>query len=390
MAVQGTCDDSFAELARLLEKSIDSGEDLGASVAVTIEGQQVVDIWGGWADEARTKPWQADTIVNVWSITKTMVALAALVLVDRGELDVHAPVARYWPEFGARGKESIEVRHLLSHTSGVAGWDTPVTMDDIYDPVRSVEMLASQAPWWEPGTASGYHGMSYGHLIGELIRRITGQSLGKFFATEIAGPLGADFHIGLDPAQDHRISPLILPPEGEAVDLESMDKTSPTYKFMVGSGLDPALTFSPDWRRSEICGAGNGQGNARSVTALQSFVSHEGTVGGVSLLSPSTCALIFDEQAKGTDLSLGLPLRWGIGYALTEPEVLTYLPEGRICFWAGWGGSMVINDLDRHMTFSYVMNKMEGGDIGGFRGIVGGDRCEALIRATYAALKAKK
>ena len=141
-----------------------------------------------------------------------MTALAALVLVERGELDVHAPVARYWPEFAANGKDTVEVRHLLSHTSGVAGWDGPVELADIYDPERSVAMLAAQAPWWAPGTASGYHGINQGHLVGEVIRRITGRSLGTFFAEEIAGPLGADFHIGLDPAHDPRVSDVVPPP----------------------------------------------------------------------------------------------------------------------------------------------------------------------------------
>ncbi|MEA2172060.1 MAG: hypothetical protein QOF76_5360 [Solirubrobacteraceae bacterium] len=388
MSVQGQCQDRFAELGQLLEKSIESGEDLGASVAVSLEGEMVVDIYGGWADEARTKPWQADTLVNVWSNTKTVAALAALILIDRGELDAFAPVAKYWPEFAANGKEAIEVRHILSHTSGVAGWDLPVTMDDIYDLERSTSMIAAQAPWWEPGTAGGYHALAYGHLVGELVRRVTGQTIGKFVASEIAGPLGADFHIGLDPAEDHRVSPLLVPPPLPEFDLESLDKDSVPYKLSAaGLATDPATANLPEWRHSEICAAGNGHGNAKSLTTIQSIVSHEGEFGGVQLLSPETCALIFQEQSKGSDLYLNLPIRWGIGYALSYPEAFPYLPDGRVCFWAGWGGSMVINDLDQHMTFSYVMNKMEGGIIGGnINGIVGGLRSEALIRATYAAL----
>jgi CubicO group peptidase (beta-lactamase class C family) len=210
-----------------------------------------------------------------------------------------------------------------------------------------------------------------------VVRRITGQSLGTFFAKEIAGPLGADFHIGLDPVHDRRVSN-VIPPPPIPFDLDAMDKDSPAYKTLVGPSPDATTSWTPEWRRAEI-GAANGQGNARSVAQIQSVVANEGAVNGVTLLSPKTCALIFQEQAKGTDVVLGIPLRWGIGYALPWPEAFPYLPDGRLCFWGGWGGSMVINDLDRRMTFAYMMNKMEAG-------IIGGVRSEALIRATYAAL----
>jgi CubicO group peptidase (beta-lactamase class C family) len=386
--VHGKCDPRFAEVRRLLEASIESGDDVGASVAISLEGEMVVDLWGGWADEARTKPWLQDTIANVWSNTKSMVTVCALVLVERGELDVFAPVARYWPEFAANGKERIEVRHVMSHTSGLAGWDMPVTMDDIWDPDRSTEKLAAMAPWWEPGTAGGYHAMSYGHLMGEIVRRITGQTVGRFFREQVAGPLGADIHIGLPESEDHRVSPLILPPPLPEFDLETLDHDSVPYKInKAGLGSHPSLTWDERWRRSEITAAGNAHGNARAATLVQSLVSHEGEFNGVKLLSPETCALIFQEQAKGIDLYLNMPIRWGVGYALSWPEAFPYLPDGRVCFWAGWGGSQVVNDLDHHMTFSYIMNKMEGGIIGEtVNGIVGGLRSEALLRATYGAL----
>ena len=375
--VSGTYDDRFEKLATLLHDSVESGADLGGSVALVIDGEMVVDIWSGWADPAQTIPWERDTITNVWSTTKTMTALAALVLVDRGELDIHAPVARYWPEFAANGKEAVEIRHLMSHTSGVAGWDQPVTVADILDPVASVERLAAQAPWWEPGSASGYHGINQGHLIGEVVRRITGTSLGTFFADEIAGPLGADFHIGLDPKHDARVATVVPPPPME-FDLASMDQTSPGYRFFVGPVIDPSVCNTPEWRRAEI-GAAGGQGNARSVARIQSVVSHGGEVDGVQLLTPATIDLIFEEQSNGVDLCLGIPLRFGVGYALVDTEHFPYLPDSKICFWGGWGGSMVINDLERRMTFSYMMNKMEAG-------IIGGVRSEALIRSVYDVL----
>ncbi len=208
----GTCSARFDPLRELFAAKLESGEDLGASLAVNIDGEMVVDLWGGWADEARTVPWTENTITYVFSTTKTMTSLAALVLVDRGELDLDANVATYWPEFAARGKAGIKVRQLLSHTSGVSGWDQPITLEDLYDWDKSTALLAAQAPWWEPGTASGYHALNYGHLIGEVIRRITGQRLGEFFAAQIAGPLGADFHIGLPPSEFHRVANVVPPP----------------------------------------------------------------------------------------------------------------------------------------------------------------------------------
>ncbi|MFV0257668.1 MAG: serine hydrolase domain-containing protein, partial [Acidimicrobiales bacterium] len=214
-ALSGRCDPTFKPLADLLAAQLDGGVDLGASIALTVDGELVVDAWGGWADEARTVPWEADTITNVWSSTKTMTNLSALVLVARGELDVYAKVADYWPEFAAEGKGEVEVRHLLSHTSGVSGWNQPVVVEDLYDAEAAAARLAAQAPWWEPGTASGYHALNQGHLVGEVIRRVTGRSLGRFFAEDVAGPLGADFHIGLDPSQFHRVSNVVPPPVTE-------------------------------------------------------------------------------------------------------------------------------------------------------------------------------
>ena len=208
----GTCSARFEPLRELFAAKLASGEELGASVAVHIDGEMVVDLWGGWADEARTVPWGENTIANVFSTTKAMTSLAALVLVDRGELDLDATVARYWPEFAANGKAHVKVRHLLSHTSGVSGWEQPITLDDLYDWDKSTALLAAQAPWWEPGTASGYHMLNYGHLIGEVVRRITGQRLGAFLAAHVAGPLRADFHIGLPPSEFHRVANVVPPP----------------------------------------------------------------------------------------------------------------------------------------------------------------------------------
>lgn len=352
----GTCSARFDAVGELFAAGLESGEDLGASLAVNIDGEVMVDLWGGWADDARTVPWTENTITNVFSTTKTMTSLAALVLVDRGELDLDANVAAYWPEFAARGKAGVKVRQLLSHTSGVSGWDQPVTIEDLYDWDNSTGMLAAQAPWWEPGTASGYHALTYGHLIGEVIRRITGQRLGGFLAGHIAGPLGADFHIGLPPSEFHRVAN-VMPPPSPPFDPARLDADSVTFKTLTGPTNQPEFSWTERWRRAEI-GAANGHGNARSVARLQSAVACGGEVDGIRLLSPKTISRILEVQSHTVDLVLGIPLKIGVGYGLHMPELLPFVPEGRLCFGSGAGGSMVIADVDRRMTVAYVMNKM--------------------------------
>ena len=375
----GTCTARFDPVRELFAAKLDLGEELGASVAINIEGEMVVDLWGGWADEARTVPWTMNTIANVFSTTKTMTALAALVLVDRGDLDLDANVAAYWPEFAAQGKAGIKVRQLLAHTSGVSGWDQPVTIDDVYDWDKSTAMLAAQAPWWEPGESSGYHALTYGHLIGEVIRRITGQRLGKFFAEQIAGPLGADFHIGLPPSEFRRVANLVPWPPQPTYPAD-LDPDSPAYKTFTGPDLSKNIecSWTEGWRRADI-GAANGHGNARSVARIQSAVACGGRVDGIRLLSPKTIDRIFEVQSNGIDLVLGIPLRIGIGYGLLPmPQVLPFLPEGRLCLWGGAGGSLMIADVDRRLTFAYVMNKMRPNLVGPV--------AEALVERLYAIL----
>jgi CubicO group peptidase (beta-lactamase class C family) len=356
----GTCSAPFDSLRELFAAKLASGEDLGASLAVNIDGEMVADLWGGWADEARTSPWNENTITNVFSTTKTMTSLAALVLIDRGELDLDAKVAKYWPEFAAGGKAGVKVRHLLSHTSGLSGWNQPVTIDDVYDWEKSTALLAAQAPWWEPGTASGYHALTYGHLIGEVIRRISGQRLGEFFATQIAGPLGADFHIGLPSSEFPRIANVVAPPSlpTELEDFQAhLDPNSPAFKTFTGPISPVENSWTERWRRAEI-GAANGHGNARSVARIQSAVAFGGEVDGARLLSAETIDRIFEVQSDTIDLVLGIRLKIGVGYGLPWPEVLPFVPEGRLCFGTGAGGSLVLIDVDRRMTIAYVMNKM--------------------------------
>lgn len=378
--ISGTCDDRFGSMVDILSSQIDSGSDLGASIAVTVEGEMVVDIWGGWADVDKTNPWARDTITNVWSTTKTMAALCALVLVERGQLDVFSPVAKYWPEFGANGKSTIEVRHIMSHTSGVSGWDQPVTAADVMDWEKSTAMLAAQAPWWEPGTVSGYHALNQGHLIGEVVRRITGKTLGTFFAEEIAEPLGADFHIGLDPSDFSRVSDVVPPPPMN-IDMAAMAAMSEAaVKTFTGPLVTADIAWTPQWRQAEVPAA-NGHGNARSVALIQALVANRGRVGEVELLSADTIDLIFQEQSNGTDLVLGMPVRFGIGYGLPN-ESVAYINQGRVdgkvCFWGGWGGSIIAVDGDRRMTVAYMMNKMADG-------LVGNPTSDAVATAAFAA-----
>jgi CubicO group peptidase (beta-lactamase class C family) len=278
--VAGTCQDRFAAVRDALAASLDD-QDVGASAAVYLDGEPVVDIWGGYADAARSTPWQRDTITCAWSTTKTMTALCALILADRGDLDLAAPVACYWPEFAAAGKDRVLVRHLLSHTAGLPDWDPPTGTEVLYDWPEATARLAAQAAAWVPGTAAGYHSLTQGFLIGEVVRRITGVSLGEYFAAEVAGPLEADFRIGLAPEHDHRVAPVITPPPpAKGTDKDTSARRSTMLR------AEEANTVA--WRRAGLPAAG-GFGNARSVAAVQSVLACGGTVRGVRLLSAAGC-----------------------------------------------------------------------------------------------------
>ena len=375
--IHGVCGDRFTTVRDALARHLDSGAELGASIVLDIDGDIVIDMWGGFRDQARTIPWSEDTITNVWSSTKTVTSLAALMLVDRGELDVDAPVARYWPEFGAQGKQDVLVRHLLSHATGVSGLDQPAVAEDLYDWQQATARMAAQAPWWEPGTASGYHALNYGHLVGEVVRRISGQPLKQFVADEIAGPLDADFQIGAAESDWDRISD-VVPPPPLPFDLKARGMDHPAVRTLTGPAVPAATANTPGWRRADI-GAANGHGNARSVARIMSAIARGGEVDGVRLLSQETIDLIFREQLHGIDLVLGLPLRWGIGYGLPQLDILPWIPDEKICYWGGWGGSMIVMDVGRRMTISYIMNKMAPG-------IVGSDRSAEYGQKIYDAV----
>jgi len=360
--IQGSWEPQYEPVAAALSDSLEAGTDTGASVAVLIGGEPVVDIWGGSVDEAGSAPWAEDTLVNVWSMTKTMTFLCALMLADRGELDFYAPVARYWPEFAAAGKQDVEVRHLMAHTAGLPGWDEPLAPEDLADWDRCTGLLAAQAPWWEPGTASGYHLVTQGYLIGEVVRRITGVSIGTWFASEVAAPLGADFFIGLPESEEDRVSVVIPPPP---MDLTALELSDLIIRAGSNPPLDATLPSHRWWRAAEIPAA-NGHGNARSVALVQSVIAGRGETRGVRLLSEAGCDRVYDEQISGTDLILGYDLRFGMGYGLSS----SLMPLGpRACYWGGYGGSLIIMDQDADLTVCYAMNRMGNALMGDLRGL---------------------
>jgi CubicO group peptidase (beta-lactamase class C family) len=375
--VHGHCDKRFGDLRAALADNIASGEEVGACIAVDIDGESVVDIWGGFADAARTTAWAENTIVNVWSSTKTVTSLAGLMLVDRGLVELTAPVANYWPEFGANGKQNIEFRHLLSHMSGVSGWDLPFSTEDMYDWEKSTAALAAQAPWWEPGTASGYHAHNQGHLIGEVLRCVTGRSLKEFVRDEIAGPLHADFQIGAQRGDYDRIAEIIAPPPLE-LPLDMLPEDSPMRKTFSGPPPNADAANTSAWRDADL-GALNGHGNARSLATVLSTISLGGKARGVQLLKPETIELIFEEQANGVEVVIPAPLRWGVGYALAKPEAFPYVPNEKVCFWGGWGGSVGLMWPDRRTTIAYAMNKMGPG-------VLGSERTETYASLIFDAL----
>ncbi|KAJ9658490.1 hypothetical protein H2198_003642 [Neophaeococcomyces mojaviensis] len=275
----------------------------------------------------------------------------------------------YWPEFAENGKETVLVKHLMSHTSGVAGWQEPITQEQVYDTKLSTERLATQAPWWEPGTTSGYHGQNMGHLLGELVHRVSGKSLTKFVQTEIAEPLGADVQIGALEKDWPRIADMIPPvPRPGAHDLEP---GSIPYKVLANPPVIATTANTGPWRLAEM-GAINGHSNAQGLAkALHVISNHGKTVHNKQFLKQETIDLIFQTQAEGKGLVLGLPIRIGIGFGInTDGRSLgaaPFMPNGNVTYWGGYGGSICIMDTENNVTFTYVMNKMGNGTLGNER-----------------------
>jgi CubicO group peptidase (beta-lactamase class C family) len=351
--IDGSCSPEFAGVREAFARNFAEG-DLGASCAVTVEGELVVDLWGGHRDLARSMPWERDTIVNIWSTTKMVTALCVLMLHDRGVLSVDAPVADYWPEFAANGKAGVLVRHVLGHTAGLPVFDEFVDDLAVFDLTECCRRLAAQPPRWTPGDGSGYHAETQGYLLGELVRRVDGRSLGTFFRDEVAGPLGVDLHIGLHDREFSRVADVATlhamanrPPDPELLALER--PSGPRSATLVNTSA---------WRRAELP-ASNGHGNARSIALAMAPLANDGQLGRRRLLSPATIERTFEVQAEGVDRMTGHHFKLGIGYGLN----CQHTPLGkndRTLWWAGWGGSMCVVDVENRSTVSYVMNRMLG------------------------------
>ncbi|MEU9570977.1 serine hydrolase domain-containing protein [Streptomyces massasporeus] len=381
--VHGHCDARFAAVREAFEENFRERGELGAAVAVTVGGETVVDLWGGWADAARSRPWERDTLVNVWSTTKGPVALCAHILADRGLLDLDAPVAVYWPEFAAAGKDKVLVRHLLSHRAGLAGLREPHSLEQLCDWELTTQRLAATEPWWEPGTRSGYHALTYGHLVGEVVRRVSGLRPGAFLAREVTGPLGIDFRIGL-PERDH----------GRAAELVQPAVTASSEQAAIFTQLAPAAVAAltnpavsaagantPGWRAAEIPAA-NGHGTARAIAALYGVFAGRGTHGGHRLLSPESAERVREGQGGCRDLVLGAGFEHetevGLGLWLSGPDG-SYGPNPRAFGHDGFGGSCGLADPEAGVSLGYAMNRM------GPR-IANDPRKMALVDALYGAL----
>jgi CubicO group peptidase (beta-lactamase class C family) len=251
--IHGHCDPRFAAVRTAFEENFRDRGELGAAVAVTVGGETVVDLWGGWADAARTRPWERDTLVNVWSTTKGPTALCAHVLADRGLVDFDAPVAAYWPEFAAAGKEKVLVRHLLSHRAGLSGLREPHSLADLYDWELTCARLAATEPWWEPGTRSGYHALTYGFLVGEVVRRVSGLLPGAFLEREVTGPLGVDFTVGLPEQEAGRVAELVHAPAARSGEQAAVfARLAPAaIAALTNPAVGAAQANTPGWRAAE-------------------------------------------------------------------------------------------------------------------------------------------
>jgi CubicO group peptidase (beta-lactamase class C family) len=366
--IAGRVDPKFAKVREAFASNFASGLEHGGGVAVVLDGKPVVELWGGHADAAKTRAWQQDTLVNVWSCSKGVVALAIAMLVERGKLDYAAPVARWWPEFAAGGKERITLDLVLSHQAGLNGLAVPMDVAGLlaWDPY--VEALAAMAPLWAPGSRAVYHALSFGHLAGETLRRAAGRRIGRFTAEEIAGPLGADFFIGLPEREDARVAEMIEGPK--ASDWIPYVLASPFPHSCMNPDLDATAPNHRAWRAAEVPG-GNGQATAAALAKIYGMMAG----GGGGLILRETIAEATRPRVRGIDESFGTPTAFAAGFQIEGP--LT----GKGAFGhSGWGGSYGFADPAARLGFAYVTNRMLGFDDGI------DVRRKALIDAVYACL----
>ena len=384
--IDGECESGFDRIRQAFIENFDRRGEIGAAVAVTIGGRPVVDLWAGHTDPARSRPWRRDTIVNVYSTTKGLCALCAHRLADQGKLDFDAPVAQYWPEFAAGGKSTMPVKYLLNHKAGLAAIRAPLKFDELFSWSKVTSELARQEPWWQPGTKHGYHAITFGWLVGEVVHRISGKSLGTYFRDEIAKPLGADAYIGFGPELDARVANIVgapPPKPGQPNPLMEMlkDPESVSAKAINNppNAIAPETVNSRAWRGAEIPGA-NGHSTARALARIYGALACGGELDGVKIISPASLPRCYTEQSKGTDEVLKFPTRFSLGYMLSQPGAQLG-PNQRSFGHPGAGGSLGFADLDAKVGFGYVMNQM-----GDAAAALMDPRCAALIDAVYASL----
>ncbi|HYR39226.1 MAG TPA: serine hydrolase domain-containing protein [Methylomirabilota bacterium] len=369
--VHGWCEPGFGRVRDALSEILAGGEEIGAALAVCVDGHLVVDLWAGYADAARTRPWDRDTIVNLYSIGKAVTAVCALRLVEAGRLDLDAPVARYWPEFAQAGKAQIPVRYLLTHQAALPAIARPLPSGAWSHWDVMTAALAAQAPWWEPGTGHGYHVNTQGFLVGEVVRRITGKTLGTYLREAVTGPAGVDFFIGLGPELEGRCAD-VLPeqatPEGD--ELRRQLSVNPASLsglplMRVNAYRNPpevsgtGVVNTRPWRAAEVPST-NGHGNARAVARLYSALAGDGELGGAHVLSPEMIARATEQQVYGDDIVLQRPTRFGLGFQLTMAE-RPLGPSPRAFGHFGAGGSLGFADPDARVAFGYAMNQGRGG-----------------------------
>jgi CubicO group peptidase (beta-lactamase class C family) len=350
--LHGRVADGFECVADELRATVDGP---GAAFAVTVEGELVVDVWSGTANDAAA-PWEEDTLVLVFSGTKGLVAVCLLLLVDRGLLDLDAPVSRYWPEFAAGGKERVLVRHVASHEAGLPGLLPPVSAGDLLEGERMAARLAEATPLWEPGTRLAYHALTFGWLCAELVRRIDGRSVGVFFAEEVAEPLDLDLWIGLPPALEDRVATLRRGHDFGVTFLG--DEPDPLLAALYGALLDTFVWNEPAYHEAEIPAA-NGIGTARPIARLYGCLACDGELDGRRLLSPETVRIGRRELSRGPCAVTHRPYAFGVGLEL-QTELLTLGPPADAFGHSGSGGSRHGAWPGARVGFSYAMSELRG------------------------------
>ena len=378
--IAGFCDRRFSRIQSEFSENFISRAERGGAVAVWCDGRIVADLWGGWSDLARQRPWSRDTIVNVFSVSKAFCTIAIMHLVDAGLLELDARVARYWPEFGQGNKDAITVRQLMSHQAGLPAIRKPLPDGAALEWSLITAALAEQTPWWVPGTAHGYHVNTFGFLAGELVRRVTGKTLGALLRDSVAAPLEADVHIGLPLSEHHRVSDFRWPgdpsnPAKPAITSDDQLMRWNTYWNPPGfSGSHWVNTAR--WREAEVPST-NGHANARGIARVYAALADGGAIDGVRILSSDSLALATTEQVNGPDVINQRPSRFGIGFQLTQTERPLGPNPGAFGHF-GAGGALGFCDPEARIAFGYVTNDM------GPRWQ--NPRNRALIDAIYASL----